>query len=108
MQVWYTRKADAEGKIIGSFSSYRLHYTEKALQNLMKQRRIKVDDIKKKTNFDSMVKLFQEYDELPRAKPLRERVMSRQDPVTPRRQDAALGRSSMPPTLQAQLTRMFS
>ncbi|KAL9713275.1 hypothetical protein Ac2012v2_004516 [Leucoagaricus gongylophorus] len=89
VQVWYTRKADAE---------------EKALQNLMKQRRIKVDDIKKKTNFDSMVKLFQEYDELPRAKPLRERVMSRQDPVTPRRQDAALGRSSMPPTLQAQLT----
>lgn len=91
------------------FSSHLTRHTEKSLQNLMKQRRAKVEDIKRRTNFDSMVKLFQEYDELPPGtKPLRERVMSKQNPVTPRRQGTALGRSPMPPTLRAQLTRMLS
>lgn len=91
------------------FSSHLTHHPEKSLQNLMKQRRAKVEDIKKRTNFDSMVKLFQEYDELPPgAKPLRERATSKQNPVTPRRPETALGKSSMPPTLRAQLTRMLS
>ncbi|KAF5363377.1 hypothetical protein D9756_000011 [Leucocoprinus leucothites] len=92
VQVWYTRKADAE---------------EKTLQNLMKQRRTKVDEIKKKTNFDSMVKLFQEYDEPPPgATPLRRRLIANQTPVTPRRQGAPPGnfQSPVPPTLRAQLT----
>ncbi|KAJ3569166.1 hypothetical protein NP233_g5230 [Leucocoprinus birnbaumii] len=91
-QVWYTRKGDAE---------------EKTLKSLMKERRAKVDEIKKKTNFDSMVKLFQEYGEPPAgATPLRNRLVNNQFPVTPQRQGATPGnpQSPVPPTLQAQLT----
>ncbi|KAF9445216.1 hypothetical protein P691DRAFT_805977 [Macrolepiota fuliginosa MF-IS2] len=98
VQVWYTRKADAE---------------EKTLQSLMKQRRAKVGEIKKKTNFDSMVKLFQEYDEpTPGATPLRRRLPQQQQqqrtPVTPQRQPGVVPdpqfQTPMPVALQAQLT----
>ncbi|XP_006456963.1 hypothetical protein AGABI2DRAFT_212194 [Agaricus bisporus var. bisporus H97] len=101
VQVWYTRKADAE---------------EKTLQNLMRQRRSKVEEIKKKTNFNSMVKLFQEYDEpstgTTSATPLRRHVLHNQGPTTPQPRPA-VGPISQPQTpvttaLQAQLTPVLS
>lgn len=87
--------------------------TEKTLQNLMRQRRSKVEEIKKKTNFNSMVKLFQEYDEpstgTTSATPLRRHVLHNQGPTTPQPRPA-VGPISQPQTpvttaLQAQLTR---
>jgi len=93
--VWYTRKADAE---------------EKTLQSLMRKRRTKVEEIKKKTNFDSMVKLFQDYDEpSAAATPLRRRLpQQQQTPVTPQRHPGPVPNSQVttpvPATLQAQLT----
>jgi len=96
--VWYTRKADAE---------------EKTLQSLMRKRRTKVEEIKKKTNFDSMVKLFQDYDEpSAAATPLRRRLpQQQQTPVTPQRHPGPVPNSQVttpvPATLQAQLPRML-
>jgi len=86
---------------------------EKTLQKLMRQRRSKVEEIKKKTNFDSIVKLFQEYDE-PHANaqgvtPIRRRAPPGQSPVTPEKRPAIDPTSQLqtPATtaLQAQLTR---
>lgn len=48
VQIWYTRKGDAE---------------EKMLQKLMKQQRSKVEEIKKKTNYYSTRDLLQRYDD---------------------------------------------
>lgn len=79
----------------------------------MKQRRTKVDEIKKKTNFESMVKLFQEYDEpSPAATPRRARLPQQpQTPITPQRHPGPFPNSQAntpaPATLQAHLTRML-
>jgi hypothetical protein len=62
--------------------------TEKALKDLMKQRREKVEDIKKKTNYYSTRDLLQKYDESSPGSPgpLRHRVpASHQVPATPQR-----------------------
>jgi hypothetical protein len=83
------------------------------LQNLMRQRRSKVEEIKKKTNFDSMVKLFQDYDEpsasATDATPFRRRAPHGQGPVTPEHRPTIDPSSQLqtPVTtaLQAQLTR---
>jgi hypothetical protein len=77
----------------------------------MRQRRTKVEEIKQKTNFDSMVKLFQEYDEPPPgATPLRKRLPPNQTPVTPqhRGQPPSSFQTPVPPTLRAQLTRVYN
>jgi hypothetical protein len=60
--------------------------TEKALKDLMKQRREKVEEIKKKTNYYSTRDLLQKYDDSSMASPvpLRRRVLASQPvPVTP-------------------------
>lgn len=82
---------------------------EKTLQTLMKQRRTTVEEIKKKTNFDSIVKLFQEYDEPSTSTtPLRRRLPQGQTPVTPHppgRVPISQPQTPVPSALQAQLTR---
>ncbi|KAG7447810.1 uncharacterized protein BT62DRAFT_930854 [Guyanagaster necrorhizus] len=73
VQIWYTRKGDAE---------------EKTLQNLMKERRTKVEEIKKKTNYYSTWELLQRYDEnSPASSPLRQRIVAQPQgsPSTPTR-----------------------
>ncbi|KAF9552577.1 hypothetical protein CPC08DRAFT_267828 [Agrocybe pediades] len=73
VQIWYKRKEDAE---------------EKTLKELMKKRRDKVEEIKKKTNYYSTRDLIQKYDEAsPSATPLRQRIPPAQPaPSTPQRQ----------------------
>ncbi|KAF8967540.1 hypothetical protein BDZ97DRAFT_1755963 [Flammula alnicola] len=59
VQIWYMKKGDAE---------------EKTVKELMKRRRDKVEEIKKKTNYYSTRDLIQKYDEAsPLATPLRQR-----------------------------------
>ncbi|KAF9476787.1 hypothetical protein BDN70DRAFT_881978 [Pholiota conissans] len=69
VQIWYMRKGDAE---------------EKTVKELMKKRREKVEEIKKKTNYYSTRDLIQKYDEVtPSATPLRQRLPVGQIPQTP-------------------------
>ncbi|KAL0065045.1 hypothetical protein AAF712_008040 [Marasmius tenuissimus] len=72
VQIWFTRKGDVE---------------EKTLQQLLKQRHAKVEEIKKKTNFYSTRDLLQRYDEQSSpSTPLRQRVPPQQQagqPATP-------------------------
>ncbi|KAK0443975.1 uncharacterized protein EV420DRAFT_1575786 [Desarmillaria tabescens] len=73
VQIWYTRKGDAE---------------EKTLQKLMKEQRTKVEEIKKKTNYYSTRELLQRYDESsPAPSPLRQRIVAQPQgsPSTPTR-----------------------
>ncbi|KAK0499435.1 hypothetical protein EDD18DRAFT_1151180 [Armillaria luteobubalina] len=73
VQIWYTRKGDAE---------------EKTLQKLMKEQRTKVEEIKKKTNYYSTRELLQRYDEnSPASSPLRQRIVAQSQgtPGTPTR-----------------------
>ncbi|KAF9535207.1 hypothetical protein CPB83DRAFT_755476 [Crepidotus variabilis] len=101
VQIWYSRKGDAE---------------EKALKELMKQRREKVDEIKKKTNYYSTRDLLQKYDEAAPASstPLRQRFPAGQaPPVTPQRPPVAIpnnGNLQTPPSaaLQAHLSRKIT
>ncbi|KAF5322779.1 hypothetical protein D9619_000069 [Psilocybe cf. subviscida] len=59
VQIWYMRKGNAE---------------EKALKELLKKQRDKVEEIKKKTNYNHTRDLIQKYDEAsPSATPLRPR-----------------------------------
>ncbi|KAF8179234.1 hypothetical protein BJ912DRAFT_883220 [Pholiota molesta] len=69
VQIWYMKKGDAE---------------EKTVKELMKKRRDKVEEIKKKTNYYSTRDLIQKYDEAtPLATPLRQRFPNGQVPQTP-------------------------
>ncbi|KAF9034104.1 hypothetical protein BJ165DRAFT_1356708 [Panaeolus papilionaceus] len=69
VQIWYKRKGDAEGK---------------SLKDLMKRRRDKVEEIKKKTNYYTTRDLLQKYDEPTQlATPLRQRFPPGQVPATP-------------------------
>jgi len=93
-QIWYQRKGDAE---------------EKMIQTLMKERRDKVEEIKKKTNYYSTRDLIQRYDDGSPATPLRPRINPGQAlPVTP--QQPPLPNSintngkAVNPALQAQLS----
>ncbi|KAJ3515675.1 hypothetical protein NLJ89_g1599 [Agrocybe chaxingu] len=73
VQIWYKRKGDAE---------------ERSLKDLMKIRRDKVEEIKKKTNYYSTRDLLQRYDEAPSATPGRPRVPGgpgQPSPSTPQR-----------------------
>ena len=93
VQEWYTRQGNTEGTSFRflSLESVWLRFipVEKALKDLMKQRRDKVEEIKKKTNYYSTRDLLQKYDEsspAPPALPLRQRFSSSQPPpVTPQR-----------------------
>ncbi|KIP05915.1 hypothetical protein PHLGIDRAFT_19566 [Phlebiopsis gigantea 11061_1 CR5-6] len=99
-QIWYKRKE---------------HREEKHLVTLRKQQREKVEEIKKKTNYDSTRNLIERYDEGTES-PLRRRGPGASTPVTPQkiptpqpprivspqaRQAQAL--AQIPPALQQQL-----
>ncbi|EDR15508.1 uncharacterized protein LACBIDRAFT_301960 [Laccaria bicolor S238N-H82] len=76
VQIWYKRKGDAE---------------EKTVQLLMKERRTKVEEIKKKTNYYSTRDLLQRYDDsTPTNTPVIPRTLPSQNapglPFTPIRQ----------------------
>ncbi|KAK0207135.1 hypothetical protein DFS33DRAFT_1382210 [Desarmillaria ectypa] len=91
VQIWYTRKGDAEGT------------AEKTLQNLMKEQRTKVEEIKKKTNYYSTRELLQRYDESsPAPSSLRQRsvVQPQGSPSTPTRPINGNLSSSVPNTPQ--------
>ncbi|KAK7453453.1 hypothetical protein VKT23_011725 [Stygiomarasmius scandens] len=94
VQIWYTRKGDAE---------------ERTLQDLLKQQRTKVEEIKKKTNYYSTRELLQRYDEpSPSNSPLRQRSVPPQpQPSTPQRQPATINNQTLTPVspaLRAQLS----
>ncbi|KAJ3916487.1 hypothetical protein F5877DRAFT_91728 [Lentinula edodes] len=101
VQIWYSRKGDAE---------------ERTLQQLLKQQREKVEEIKKKTNYYSTRELLQRYDESsPAATPLQQRSalpsqppQPSQPPVTPQRKvfppnNGSVTRSTVSPALMQQL-----
>ena len=81
------------------------------MQTLMKERREKVEEIKKKTNYYSTRDLIQRYDETSPATPLQVRVNPGQSlPVTPQQQqpfsnNISTNGKGMNPALQAQLSR---
>ncbi|KAH9482111.1 Endoplasmic reticulum junction formation protein lunapark [Psilocybe cubensis] len=85
VQIWYKRKGDAE---------------EKYLKELMKKRRDKVEEIKKKTNYYSTRDLIQKYDDAtPSATPLRARFPQGQvPPTTPMRPQGPVNGNSVPQT----------
>lgn len=83
---------------------------EKTVQTLMKERREKVEEIKKKTNYYSTRDLIQRYDETSPATPLQPRVNPGQPlPVTPQQQQPFPNNintnEKVNPALQAQLSR---
>ena len=82
VQIWYKRKGDAE---------------EKMLQSLRKQQKQKVEEIKKKTNYDSTRKLIQEYEAStnPAIRPL---VGVLPQPITPQRPLVQANGHTNPPT----------
>ncbi|KAK7032526.1 hypothetical protein VNI00_012923 [Paramarasmius palmivorus] len=100
VQIWYTRKGDAEGNPMHSESNtwFIAKLLEKTLQQLLKQQRAKVEEIKKKTNYYSTRDLLQRYDEqnTPSSTPTRPRVPPQQvQAVTPTPQRPAV---MVPPT----------
>ena len=89
-----------------------LNFTpEKSLQALMKERREKVEEVKKKTNYYSTRDLIQRYDETPQVTPLQPRVNPGQPlPVTPQQKqlfpiNIDSNGKAVNPALQAQLSR---
>lgn len=99
VQIWYKRKGDRE---------------EKHLVTLRKQQREKVEEIKKKTNYDSTRNLIERYDETD--SPLRRRIPSAGVAVTPQKGPVPQPQrivtpqahqlrspAQIPPTLQQQL-----
>jgi len=94
VQIWYQKIGDAE---------------EKTVQSLIKERREKVEEVKKKTNYYSTRDLIQRYDETSPATPLQPRVITGQPlPVTPQQQPFPNNMSpngkAVNPALQAQLS----
>lgn len=101
VQIWYTRIGDAE---------------EKTLKMLKKQQRNKIEEIKKKTNYNTTRNLIERYDDLPNGSPgtpqgLRKRNVAPGmpvipgPPVTPQRlqQPPPVPGSAMSPALQNRL-----
>jgi hypothetical protein len=87
---------------------------EKTVRTLTKERREKVEEIKKKTNYYSTRDLIQRYDETSPATPLQPRVNPGQPlpalPVTPQQQQPFSNNmnttgKAVNPALQAQLSR---
>jgi len=72
VQIWYSSKGDAE---------------ERTLQQLLKEQREKVEEIKKKTNYYSTRELLQRYDDSPSGSPpqLKPGPPQPSQPVTPQR-----------------------
>jgi endoplasmic reticulum junction formation protein lunapark len=100
VQIWYKRKGDAE---------------DRTLQQLLKQQRDKVEEIKKKTNYYSTRELLQRYDEgSPAGSPLQPKAGPRPSqspavPVTPQRQpmpqnNGSAMRTPVTPALLQQLS----
>jgi len=104
VQIWYSRKGDAE---------------ERTLQNLLKQQREKVEEIKKKTNYYSTRELLQRYDDSPSATPPRQQQRPgpvppqgpMQTPKTPQQQQQQQQQNNgvtVSPALMQQLSTMSS
>ncbi|KIK66209.1 hypothetical protein GYMLUDRAFT_192853 [Collybiopsis luxurians FD-317 M1] len=102
VQIWYSRKGDAE---------------ERTLQQLLKQQREKVEEIKKQTNYYSTRELLQRYDESsPAGSPNQQRSGPSQpptQPVTPQRQPVQQNNGSVlstpvSPALMQQLNEISS
>lgn len=97
VQIWYTRIGDNE---------------EKHLVTLRKQQKEKIEEIKKKTNYDSTRNLIERYDAALDS-PLRRRVPAPGQPATPQNkmptpqpQRLTPAPAQVPPTLQQQLSPM--
>lgn len=89
---------------------------EKTLRIALKQQRMKIEEIKKKTNYDNTRHLLERYDDLPSTANVKDpNSVSRrripgglpqsagpQVPVTPQRNDGPLGVSSQAPAVQLQ------
>jgi endoplasmic reticulum junction formation protein lunapark len=82
VQIWYTRIGDREGEIpLPPCCKAVIEFCiEKHLVTLRKQQREKIDEIKKKTNYDNTRNLIERYDE---GSPLKKRVPGLSAPVTP-------------------------
>ena len=85
---------------------------EKTVQKLVKERREKVEEVKKKTNYYSTRDLIQRYDETLPTTPLQPRLQPGQSlPVTPQQQqpfpnnNPSTNGKALNPALQAQLSR---
>ena len=85
---------------------------EKTVQKLVKERREKVEEVKKKTNYYSTRDLIQRYDETLPTTPLQPRLHPGQSlPVTPQQQqpfpnnNPSANGKALNPALQAQLSR---
>ena len=86
VQTWYTRKENAEGKLLSKNNTRKLStspITEKTLKELLNQQRVKVEEIKKKTNYYSTKNLIERYDASPAESPLRQRPGAGQKPIPP-------------------------
>lgn len=88
--------------------------TEKHLVTLRKQQREKIEEIKKKTNYNTTRNLIERYDYAVDS-PLRRRIPGGSQPVTPQNkvpapqpQRLALTPGQVPPALQQQLSRGFT
>ncbi|KJA21000.1 hypothetical protein HYPSUDRAFT_141445 [Hypholoma sublateritium FD-334 SS-4] len=93
VQIWYMRKGDAE---------------ERTIKDLMKKRRDKVEEIKKKTNYYSTRDLIQRYDESsPAGTPLRQRFPPGQAPQTPQGRPIPNGSNPMTPGPRSGLQAHF-
>jgi len=93
VQIWYKRKGDAE---------------DKTLRVLLKQQRLKVEEIKKKTNYYSTRNLIERYDDPSESSPLRRRGPAQPQPLTPQRQMPQTISAPVSPALKMQLSRAAS
>jgi|SRR6267142_1433110 len=130
VQLWFNRKGNAEGMRHrqqprgGLVLTSLKYFSEKSLAALKLERRNKVEDFKRKTNYYETRELLERYEDGQRdsaglvARPIdgsSSRLQPQQLPVTPQRAVPAVPpntpaniRTSISPALQSQLTRRSS
>ena len=118
-QIWYTKIGDAEGAVRTfsySHKTYVLTSSEKTLITLRKQRREKIEEIKKKTNYYTTRNLLDRYDEstsisgTPQRRPLPPQTpvqAPRHQPNQKQGQEKSQN-APTPPTSQTPFARVFS
>ena len=124
VQIWYTRIGDKEGAWRATIGHSGMTYvcTEKHLVTLRKQQKEKIEEIKKKTNYDTTRNLIERYDDALDS-PLRRRIPAPSQPVTPQArlatpqskvqtpqtqtQRLSVTPAQVPPALRQQLSRAF-
>jgi hypothetical protein len=127
VQLWYNRKGNAEGMRLLTLATHRprahqsQYFSEKSLAALRLERRSKVEDFKRRTNYYETRELLERYEDGqrdsvgPAARPIdspSSRHQLQQLPATPQRAVPAAPpntpaniRTSISPALQSQLTR---